>query len=88
MPVEFKEDSIKEWVTNNLEEGQVAEVVLHGCSGGVVGELIYYADTSAFYEKYKEAGMINPNAKYGHHGADAHLSRATDLFNYIKQKNI
>ena len=54
MPVEFKEDSIKEWVTNNLEEGQVAEVVLHGCSGGVVGELIYYADTSAFYEKYKE----------------------------------
>ena len=54
MPVEFKEDSIKEWVTNNLDEGQVAEVVLHGCSGGVVGELIYYADTSAFYEKYKE----------------------------------
>ena len=54
MPVEFKENSIKEWVTNNLEEGQVAEVVLHGCSGGVVGELIYYADTCAFYKKYKE----------------------------------
>ena len=53
MPVEFKESSIKEWVTNNLEEGQVAEVVLHGCAGGVVGELIYYADTCAFYEKYK-----------------------------------
>ena len=53
MPVEFKEDSIKEWVTNNLDEGQVAEVVLHGCAGGVVGELIYYADTCAFYEKYK-----------------------------------
>ena len=54
MPVEFKESSIKEWVTNNLDEGQVAEVVLHGCSGGVVGELIYYADSCAFYEKYKE----------------------------------
>ena len=54
MPVEFKEDSIKEWVTNNLDEGQVAEVVLHGCSGGVVSELIYYADSCAFYEKYKE----------------------------------
>ena len=54
MPVEFKEDSIKEWVTNNLEEGQIAEVVLHGCSGGVVPELIYYADSCAFYEKYKE----------------------------------
>jgi hypothetical protein len=54
MPVEFKQDSIKEWVINNLEEGQVAEVVLHGCSGGVVSELIYYADSCAFYEKYKE----------------------------------
>ena len=54
MPVEFKENSIKDWILNNLDEGQVAEVVLHGCAGGVVGELIYYADTCAFYEKYKE----------------------------------
>ena len=54
MPVEFKEDSIKDWVINNLEEGQIAEVVLHGCSGGVVPELIYYADSCAFYEKFKE----------------------------------
>ena len=53
MPVEFKESSIKEWITNNLEEGQVAEVVLHGCSGGVVSELIYYADSCAFYEQYE-----------------------------------
>ena len=54
MPVEFKESSIKDWIINNLDEGQVAEVVLHGCAGGVVGELIYYADSCAFYEKYKE----------------------------------
>ncbi len=54
MPVEFKEDSIKEWIINNLDEGQVADVVLHGCAGGVVSELIYYADSCAFYEKYKE----------------------------------
>jgi hypothetical protein len=54
MPVEFKEDSIKDWILNNLDEGQVAEVVLHGCSGGVVSELIYYADSCAFYKKYKE----------------------------------
>ena len=53
MPVEFKEDSIKDWILNNLEGSQVAEVVLHGCSGGVVSELIYYADSCAFYEKYK-----------------------------------
>lgn len=54
MPVEFKQDSIKDWILNNLDEGQVAEVVLHGCSGGVVSELIYYADSCAFYKKYKE----------------------------------
>ena len=54
MPVEFKENSIKEWVINNLEEGQIADVILEGCSGGVVSELIYYADSCAFYEKYKE----------------------------------
>jgi len=54
MPVEFKQNSIKDWILNNLEEGQVAEVVLQGCAGGVVSELIYYADSCAFYEKYKE----------------------------------
>jgi len=47
------QDSIKEWIINNLDKGQVADVVLHGCAGGVVSELIYYADTCAFYEKYK-----------------------------------
>ena len=48
----------------------------------------YRDNDFGFYEKYKQEGMLNPNAKYGHHGADAHLSRASDLLNYIKQKNI
>ena len=54
MPVEFKQDSIKEWIINNLEEGQIADVILEGCQSGIVSELIYYADTEAFYEKFKE----------------------------------
>ena len=54
MPVEFKQDSIKEWIINNLEEGQIADVILEGCQSGIVSELIYYADCEAFYEKYKE----------------------------------
>ena len=54
MPVEFKENSIKDWVINNLEEGQIADVVLEGCQSGIVSELIYYADSEAFYEKFKE----------------------------------
>ena len=53
MPVEFKESSIKEWIINNLEEGQIADVVLEGCVTGIVSELIYYADSCAFYEKYE-----------------------------------
>jgi len=48
----------------------------------------YRDNTQGFFEKYNNAGMTNPLATYGHHGADAHLARATDLHNYIKQKNI
>ena len=47
MPVEFKQSSIKEWIINNLEEGQIADVVLEGCQSGIVSELIYYADSEA-----------------------------------------
>ena len=54
MPVEFKENSIKEWIINNLEEGQIADVILEGCQSGIVSELIYYSDSEAFYEKFKE----------------------------------
>jgi len=54
MPVEFKENSIKEWIINNLEEGQIADVILEGCQSGIVSELIYYADTESFYKKYCE----------------------------------
>ena len=54
MSVNFEESSIKEWILNNLEEGQIADVILEGCQSGIVSELIYYADSCAFYEKYKE----------------------------------
>ena len=54
MAIEFKESSIKDWIINNLEEGQIADVVLEGCQSGIVSELIYYADSEAFYEKFKE----------------------------------
>ena len=29
-------------------------MVQHGCQGGTISELIYYHDTSAFYEKYQD----------------------------------
>jgi len=54
MPVEFKQDSIREWLLDTQEKSTISDVVLNGCQGGTIGELIYYADSCAFYEKYKE----------------------------------
>lgn len=31
------------------------DVLNHGCESGIVGSLIYYNDTTAFYEKHKES---------------------------------
>ena len=53
MPVEFKEDSIREWVINNIDPEYLEEVVNQGCVNGTVPELIYYADSCAFYERYE-----------------------------------
>ena len=54
MAVEFEQDSILDWLLETQERSTIKDVVQHGCSGGTISELIYYADTSAFYEKYKE----------------------------------
>ena len=52
MAVKFKQDSIKEWLEATQDKSTISDVTWHGCSGGTSSELIYYADTSAFYEKY------------------------------------
>ena len=54
MAVEFKQDSIKEWLEATQDKSTISDVTWHGCSGGTIGELIYYADTSAFYDKYQD----------------------------------
>ena len=54
MAVEFKQDSIKEWLEATQDKSTISDVTWHGCSGGTISELIYYVDTSAFYDKYKE----------------------------------
>ena len=54
MAVEFKEDSIREWLEATQEKETIEDVVQHGCSGGTISELIYYVDTSAFYQKYQD----------------------------------
>lgn len=38
----------------NYQESFIKEVLEHGCQSGIVGSLIYYNDTEAFYKKYKK----------------------------------
>jgi|TARA_Y100000114_G_C11487968_1_gene198489 hypothetical protein len=54
MAVEFKQDSILDWLLETQDKSTIKDVVQHGCQGGTISELIYYADSCAFYEKYKE----------------------------------
>lgn len=35
-------------------EGFATELMNHGCQSGMIGSLIYYYDTTEFYDKYKE----------------------------------
>jgi hypothetical protein len=48
--------SDSEYYNGNYKERVKArcEDVSHGCSSGVVGSMIYYSDTIAFYKKYKK----------------------------------
>ena len=54
MAVEFKQDSILDWLLETQERSTIKDAAEQGCSGGTISELIYYADTSAFYEKYQD----------------------------------
>tara|TARA_B100001287_G_scaffold38688_1_gene27911 strand:+ start:831 stop:1190 length:360 start_codon:yes stop_codon:yes gene_type:complete len=54
MPVEFEQNSIREWLLETQESSTIEDTAEHGCAGGTVSELIYYADTESFYKKYCE----------------------------------
>jgi hypothetical protein len=47
MAVEFKQDSILDWLLETQDKSTIKDTAEHGCSGGTISELIYYADTSA-----------------------------------------
>lgn len=46
--------NIKDWVIRNLSQGTIKEVVQNGCVSGVVSELTYYSDTSAFHDQHED----------------------------------
>lgn len=52
-------ESVTEYILDKFDEYNdpktiVTETLEHGCVSGIVGSLIYYSDTTAFYDKNKE----------------------------------
>jgi hypothetical protein len=50
------EKHVKEWLDEQSEDGYNSagdDLLQYGCQSGMVGHLIYYVDTVAFYEKYQ-----------------------------------
>ena len=68
------------------------DVLEHGCQSGIVGELIYYSDTVAFYKKYQaeinellseymnETGLYNLSELFGKRW-ETDDPLATDVYN-------
>jgi hypothetical protein len=51
------EQAVTDWYTENAEEGYgscLEQLTQHGCVSGMVSDLIYYRDTTAFYLKHKK----------------------------------
>jgi hypothetical protein len=49
-------DLIEHYNDNNGKDTYLwmSDILTHGCVSGMIGDLVYYTDTTAFYEKYKE----------------------------------
>lgn len=48
-------DAVKTWLNDyepHERKGALEDLLAHGCASGMVGELIYYSDTYAFYEQH------------------------------------
>lgn len=47
------ENAFKQWLIENYEHNELADMANHGCSGGVCG-MIYYTETEALYKRFAE----------------------------------
>ena len=48
-------DAVQNWLNDypaEEREGALEDLLTHGCQSGMVGELIYYSDTTAFYAQH------------------------------------
>ena len=68
---------LDKWDEYDDKKGIVTDVLEHGCQSGIVGSLIYYDDTTAYYETNKdeinkllyetmdECGIYDPSQLFG-----------------------
>ena len=68
---------LDKWNDYDNKTSIFTDVLYHGCVSGIVGELIYYSDTIAFYNKYRNEinellaesmaniGFYNPSNLFG-----------------------
>lgn len=50
------ERSVADWYESECEDGYtsaISDLMQNGCVSGMVGHLIYYSDTTAFYRQHK-----------------------------------
>lgn len=83
---------INEWQDYEDKTDIFKDVLYHGCQSGVVSELIWYSQTTAFYKKYLEqinellyetmsgSGLYNPSELFGKRW-DEEDPLATDVYN-------
>lgn len=83
---------INEWNDYEDKTDIFKDVLHHGCQSGVVGELIYYSDTVAFYKQYRKeinellseimdgTGLYNLSDLFGKNW-DKEDPLATDVYN-------
>jgi hypothetical protein len=46
-------NQFKQWMIDNFEHNELADIANHGCSGGVSG-MIYYTETAALYKRFSD----------------------------------
>ena len=68
---------LDEWSDYTDKKAIFTDVLYHGCQSGIVGSLIYYTDTVAFYKRHQEeinallqetmdeCGSCNPSDLFG-----------------------
>lgn len=81
--------NLKKWVAQGIKdeveggttfEGYISDLLSHGCVSGMVGELVYYADTHKFFDEHYE-DIMDLVKELNDQGLEVDLIKDGDLKN-------